>query len=143
MCRQYVRRYFGGRACGGAGRAAGFRRGRRAANGRRRTARIGRRLARGGADRERKPRLRAGAGAARAINYRWDDMAGVKFYIDLCKGCRLCTTACPKGIVAIDAETLNSKGFHPATVRREDMGKCIGCAFCATICPDCAIEVER
>jgi 2-oxoglutarate ferredoxin oxidoreductase subunit delta len=71
------------------------------------------------------------------------DMAGVKFYIDLCKGCKLCTTACPKGIVSIDGDTLNSKGFHPATVKREDMGKCVGCAFCATICPDCAIEVER
>ncbi|MDR3120926.1 MAG: 4Fe-4S binding protein [Clostridiales bacterium] len=70
-------------------------------------------------------------------------MASVKIYDDLCKGCRLCTTACPKGIMSNDGDRLNSKGFHPAFVKPEDMEKCIGCAFCATICPDCAIEVER
>ena len=70
-------------------------------------------------------------------------MAKTSFYYDLCKGCKLCTTVCPKGIVIIDEERLNSKGFHPATVRPEDMDKCIGCAFCASICPDCVIEVER
>jgi 2-oxoglutarate ferredoxin oxidoreductase subunit delta len=70
-------------------------------------------------------------------------MAKVKVFIDLCKGCKLCTTVCPKSIMTMDGDSLNKKGFHPASVRPEDMEKCTGCAFCATICPDCAIEVER
>ena len=48
---------------------------------------------------------------------------------------------CPKNIVIMDTERINSKGYHPATV--VEMDKCIGCAFCARICPDVVIEVER
>lgn len=70
-------------------------------------------------------------------------MAKVMFYEEKCKGCRLCTTVCPKKIVVINTEKLNLKGFHPAGVPDADMEKCIGCAFCATICPDCVIEVEK
>ncbi len=68
-------------------------------------------------------------------------MAKVTFYEERCKGCKLCTVVCPKKIVVINNEKLNSKGFHPAGVI--EMDKCIGCAFCATICPDCVIEVEK
>jgi len=60
---------------------------------------------------------------------------------DLCKGCGLCTTACPKKIVHLSKHRLNAKGYHPAEVI--EMEKCIGCAMCATICPDVAITVER
>ena len=68
-------------------------------------------------------------------------MANVIFNEDKCKGCQLCTTVCPKGIVHMAKDRINSKGFHPAEVTEKD--KCIGCAFCATICPDVVIEVER
>ncbi len=68
-------------------------------------------------------------------------MAKVTFYEEQCKGCGLCVSVCPKGIVVMNKEKLNIKGFHPACVT--DMDKCIGCAFCATICPDCVIEVEK
>lgn len=68
-------------------------------------------------------------------------MAKVTFKEELCKGCKLCVSVCPKKIIEMDAEKLNLKGFHPATVK--EMDKCIGCAFCATICPDCVIEVEK
>ncbi|MPN60850.1 NAD(P)H-quinone oxidoreductase subunit I, chloroplastic [bioreactor metagenome] len=68
-------------------------------------------------------------------------MAKVTINEDACKGCGLCTTACPKGIVKIAEERLNVKGFRPAEV--VDMDKCIGCAFCATICPDAVIKVEK
>ena len=68
-------------------------------------------------------------------------MANVIFNEDKCKGCQLCTTVCPKGIVHMASDRINSKGFHPAEVTEKD--KCIGCAFCATICPDVVIEVER
>ncbi|HOM02702.1 MAG TPA: 4Fe-4S binding protein [Acetivibrio sp.] len=68
-------------------------------------------------------------------------MAKVIFDENRCKGCKLCTTVCPKKIVVMNEDKLNQKGFHPAGVT--DMDKCIGCAFCATICPDCVIEVYK
>lgn len=67
-------------------------------------------------------------------------MAKVTINENVCKGCGLCTGACPKGIVVLK-DTLNQKGYHPAGIT--DQEKCIGCAFCATMCPDCAITVER
>jgi len=70
-------------------------------------------------------------------------MGRVIFYEDRCKGCKLCTTACPKKIVVMDTGRLNAKGFHPAAINAEDMEKCTSCAFCAIICPDIAIEVEK
>ena len=57
-----------------------------------------------------------------------------------CKGCGLCTTVCPKGIVSMGV-TLNTLGYTPATCI--DMSKCTGCTFCAQICPDVAIVVFR
>ena len=68
-------------------------------------------------------------------------MAKVTFREERCKGCGLCVNACPKKIVALNQEKLNSQGHHPAMVVEPD--KCIGCAFCATMCPDCVITVER
>jgi len=68
-------------------------------------------------------------------------MAKVTFNEERCKGCELCTTVCPKQIVKMATDRLNSKGFPPAEV--VEMDKCIGCAFCATMCPDCVITVER
>lgn len=65
----------------------------------------------------------------------------VIFDRDICKGCELCTTACPVNIIVMDKTGINAKGYHPATVN--EMDKCIGCANCATICPDCVITVER
>ena len=67
-------------------------------------------------------------------------MAKTIFKEELCKGCGLCVSACPKKIVALQ-DKLNSKGYHPAGVIEQD--KCIGCAFCATMCPDCVITVEK
>lgn len=60
---------------------------------------------------------------------------------NVCKGCGLCTTACPRKIMALDSDRLNKKGYHPAHVT--EMEKCIGCAMCAIICPDIAITVEK
>ena len=68
-------------------------------------------------------------------------MAKVSFNEDRCKGCGLCVTACPKGIVALEKEKINAKGYHPANVK--EMEKCIGCASCALMCPDTVITVER
>ena len=68
-------------------------------------------------------------------------MAKVTFATDVCKGCGLCVDACPKKIVELSADTMNSKGYHPAQIT--DQEKCIACAFCATMCPDCIITVEK
>ena len=58
-----------------------------------------------------------------------------------CKGCGLCTTVCPKNIVAIQKEKRNAKGYLTAVCIDDDA--CIGCAMCAMMCPDCAITVEK
>ena len=68
-------------------------------------------------------------------------MANVTFKVDFCKGCGLCVNACPKGILQIATDKINTKGYSPAEMT--DQEKCIGCAFCATMCPDCIITVEK
>ncbi len=59
-----------------------------------------------------------------------------------CKGCALCTTACPQQILEIDTQTLNDRGYHPAHLA-DPAGRCTGCAICAVICPDACITVYR
>ncbi len=68
-------------------------------------------------------------------------MAKITINIERCKGCGLCTTVCPKKIVALEEHKRNRKGYFPAFCT--DDSACIGCAMCATICPDCAIIVEK
>lgn len=68
-------------------------------------------------------------------------MAKVTFKVDICKGCGLCVTACPKGLIVIQKDKINKKGHSPAGIT--DREKCIACAFCATMCPDCVITVEK
>jgi len=63
------------------------------------------------------------------------------FNTELCKGCGLCISVCPKKILILDKTQLNKKGYHPAAVTNID--DCIACAMCATICPDCVIKVEK
>ena len=52
-------------------------------------------------------------------------MANVTFNEDLCKGCGLCVHACPKKILQLDKERLNTKGYHPVSCT--DTNECIGC----------------
>lgn len=68
-------------------------------------------------------------------------MSKVTFDTDICKGCGLCVSACPKKIIRIASEKLNKKGYSPAEIT--DQEQCIACAFCATMCPDCVITVEK
>ena len=37
-------------------------------------------------------------------------MAKITFNTDLCKGCGLCVSACPKGILALDTNQINKQG---------------------------------
>lgn len=68
-------------------------------------------------------------------------MAKITIFENACKGCGLCTFACPKKILALSTVHSNDKGYFIVEVTDKD--KCIGCAACAITCPDCAIEVER
>lgn len=58
---------------------------------------------------------------------------------DRCKGCELCTHACPMTILAM-SKKLNAKGYFFAEVA--DPHRCIGCRICAITCPDVAIQVH-
>ena len=59
----------------------------------------------------------------------------------VCKGCGLCTRACPKKILQLSKTKINAKGYHPAVVI--DPASCIGCASCARTCPDAVITIEK
>jgi 2-oxoglutarate ferredoxin oxidoreductase subunit delta len=60
----------------------------------------------------------------------------------LCKGCELCTTVCPKDLIALAPDRFTVKGYHPAVLIDPD-GACTGCAICSVICPEAAITVFR
>jgi len=59
---------------------------------------------------------------------------------DKCKGCFLCVDVCPKKILELDTERVNSTGYNPIICTNED--DCIGCVMCAIICPDSVIKLE-
>jgi len=59
-----------------------------------------------------------------------------------CKGCALCTVACPQNLIKMSKE-LNKQGFLPAVISSADLERCTGCTLCAQMCPDVAIEVFK
>ena len=67
-------------------------------------------------------------------------MGSIKIDELRCKGCGLCTIACPKKLITL-SEKVNNQGFRPAETASQV--KCTGCAMCAEICPDVAIEVFK
>jgi 2-oxoglutarate ferredoxin oxidoreductase subunit delta len=82
-------------------------------------------------------------------------MAKIIIDREKCKGCLLCVSFCPKGLISVDKD-LNRRGvkpvkFSPRPVLRSPQGEggsfskggCLGCAMCAIICPDCCIEVYK
>jgi 2-oxoglutarate ferredoxin oxidoreductase subunit delta len=64
------------------------------------------------------------------------------YYIEenLCKGCGLCVSVCPKHVLKI-SEQVSGKGYFPAyQAKPED---CVQCAICCTMCPDVAISITE
>jgi len=59
-----------------------------------------------------------------------------------CKGCALCTSACPHDILHMADDRLNARGYHPVYLLDPD-SRCTGCALCAVICPEACIQVYR
>jgi 2-oxoglutarate ferredoxin oxidoreductase subunit delta len=57
-----------------------------------------------------------------------------------CKGCGLCTVACPGKLIVL-GEKLNIQGYRVVCMTNQE--KCTGCALCAKICPDLAILVYK
>lgn len=68
-------------------------------------------------------------------------MAKLTFQEELCKGCGLCVSACPKNLLSLSNTRLNKKGLHPVEFTKPE--DCTACASCATMCPDCVITVEK
>lgn len=70
-------------------------------------------------------------------------MANIHLTIDreVCKGCGLCVSVCPKAVLEIDKEHVNLKGYYPAMAARE--ADCIGCISCARMCPEIAIGIVK
>lgn len=67
-------------------------------------------------------------------------MSKVTINKEKCKGCGLCTNACPKKILTLGKET-NASGYNYAVC--VDESKCIACGFCFTICPDVALSITE
>jgi len=67
-------------------------------------------------------------------------MAKITIKQDRCKGCLLCISFCPKGLIKKSTK-LNKRGLNFAEF--DLVSECIGCMQCAVICPDCCIEVYK
>ena len=69
-------------------------------------------------------------------------MSHIEILEERCKGCLLCTAACPKKLLR-RSERFNRHGY--LVVESVDAGgeACTGCAACAIMCPDVAIRVYR
>ena len=62
----------------------------------------------------------------------------VRILTEYCKGCELCVSTCPKGVLEMSDE-LTALGSRAA--RPKAGAECIGCTLCYQVCPDAAIEV--
>ncbi len=67
----------------------------------------------------------------------------VHIIIERCKGCQLCVTYCPQGVLEM-SDIFNTKGYHPPQVYNAQ--GCLACGLCEMLCPEFAIyivEVSR
>ncbi len=64
----------------------------------------------------------------------------IRINTELCKGCELCISFCPKKVISPGDRT-NAAGYTAALFNAD--GECTGCSTCAVVCPEVAIEVFR
>ncbi|MBD3230174.1 MAG: 4Fe-4S dicluster domain-containing protein [Candidatus Lokiarchaeota archaeon] len=57
---------------------------------------------------------------------------------DLCKGCELCISICPKNVIEKSNKTNREGYLLPIIKNSED---CIKCRKCELICPEMAISI--
>ncbi|WP_029896430.1 4Fe-4S dicluster domain-containing protein [Desulfohalovibrio reitneri] len=69
-------------------------------------------------------------------------MSRIEIQEDRCKGCLLCTVACPVDLLR-QADRFNAMGYKVVEADPERLEECTGCAACAKLCPDCCITVYR
>ncbi|HRU06234.1 MAG TPA: 4Fe-4S binding protein [Candidatus Brocadiia bacterium] len=67
-------------------------------------------------------------------------MAKIRILQRYCKGCELCVTYCPNGVLAMPAKAGHAAVRIPVVV---DESRCVLCLRCAAMCPDAAIEIEK
>lgn len=58
--------------------------------------------------------------------------------VERCKGCDLCITACPPGVLAMSSD-VNETGYRYPVLHEG----CTGCTACQLVCPDFVFEVYR
>lgn len=58
-----------------------------------------------------------------------------------CKGCGLCTEACPKHLITLSDKEINRYGYFFAEITDDE--NCTGCASCGIMCPDACITVYK
>lgn len=64
----------------------------------------------------------------------------IKIDEELCKGCAICITFCPKKVFDTSNQ-INNRGYYlPIIVRIND---CTYCKFCELLCPEFAIIIEK
>lgn len=61
-----------------------------------------------------------------------EDRGRIEISAEECKGCGLCITACAPEVMRM-SESLNSRGYHPATYLGSG---CTGCGICFFACPE-------
>jgi 2-oxoglutarate ferredoxin oxidoreductase subunit delta len=64
--------------------------------------------------------------------------AHIEIDSSICKGCGLCTMACPRKLLQLRYKQIGEEYPYAEIV---DEAKCVGCALCAGMCPDLAIKV--
>lgn len=58
----------------------------------------------------------------------------------LCKGCHICISICPHGVLK-KSEVVDNRGFYLPIVA--DLDSCVVCRLCEMECPDFAISVAE
>jgi 2-oxoglutarate ferredoxin oxidoreductase subunit delta len=59
--------------------------------------------------------------------------------VEACKGCDLCISACPPGVLSMTDHEVNTRGYrYPVLV-----AGCTGCQACSQICPDFVFQVYK